>query len=62
LPPGFVLRSNTFAMEWPPRSGRTQDFPEIDRAEFFPADLAREKINQAQIEFLDRLAGILQTP
>ena len=62
LPPDFVLRSNTFAMEWPPRSGRTQDFPEIDRAEFFPADLAREKINQAQIEFLDRLAGILQTP
>src|SRR2546423_356879 len=62
LPPDFVVASNSFAMEWPPRSGRTQDFPEIDRAEFFPADLARKKINQAQIEFLDRLAGILQTP
>ena len=55
LPPEFVLASNTFAMEWPPRSGRTAEFPEIDRAEFFPIELAREKINQAQIEFLDRL-------
>lgn len=55
LPPDFILASNTFAMEWPPRSGRTAEFPEIDRAEFFPIELAREKINQAQIEFLDRL-------
>jgi predicted NUDIX family NTP pyrophosphohydrolase len=55
LPPDFVLASNSFAMEWPPRSGRTQDFPEIDRAEFFPVELARDKINVAQIELLDRL-------
>jgi predicted NUDIX family NTP pyrophosphohydrolase len=55
LPEDFALRSNTFSMEWPPRSGRTQEFPEIDRAEFFPIELAKEKINQAQIEFLDRL-------
>ena len=55
LPQSFVLRSNTFAMEWPPRSGRTQEFPEIDRAEFFPIEIVREKINQAQMEFLDRL-------
>ena len=55
LPPEFVLASNTFAMEWPPRSGRTAEFPEIDRAEFFAIELAREKINPAQIEFLDRL-------
>src|SRR5689334_11397166 len=36
LPDDFVLRSNTFELEWPPRSGRMQSFPEIDRAEFFP--------------------------
>ena len=47
--------SNTFEMEWPPRSGRTQSFPEIDRAEWFAADEARGKLNPAQAEFLDRL-------
>ena len=47
--------SNTFEMEWPPRSGRTQSFPEIDRAEWFAVDVAREKLNPAQAEFLDRL-------
>ena len=47
--------SNTFEIEWPPRSGRTQAFPEIDRAEWFPVDVAREKLNPAQAEFLDRL-------
>ena len=60
LPPDFVLASNTFAMEWPPRSGRTQEFPEVDRAEFFPIEVAREKINSAQIEFLDRLVDSIQ--
>ena len=55
LPEDFAMVSNTFPMEWPPRSGRTQEFPEIDRAEFFPIELAKEKINQAQIEFLQRL-------
>ena len=60
LPKNFVLASNTFAMEWPPRSGRTHEFPEIDRAEFFPIELAKEKINQAQIEFLDRLAAVIK--
>ena len=47
--------SNTFTMEWPPRSGRVAEFPEIDRAEWFPVDVAREKLNPAQAEFLDRL-------
>jgi predicted NUDIX family NTP pyrophosphohydrolase len=61
LADGFVVASNTFAMEWPPRSGRTQEFPEVDRAEFFLIDVAREKINQAQIEFLDRLVALVQT-
>jgi predicted NUDIX family NTP pyrophosphohydrolase len=47
--------SNTFTMEWPPRSGRMEEFPEIDRAEWFPVEVAREKLNPAQAEFLDRL-------
>jgi len=47
--------SNTFTMEWPPRSGRTQEFPEVDRAEWFSVDDAREKIIPAQAAFLDRL-------
>jgi predicted NUDIX family NTP pyrophosphohydrolase len=47
--------SNTFTMEWPPRSGRSQEFPEIDRAEWFPVDDARGKLNPAQAGFLDRL-------
>jgi predicted NUDIX family NTP pyrophosphohydrolase len=49
------VRSNTFTMEWPPRSGRTAEFPEIDRAGWFAIDEAREKLNPAQAEFLDRL-------
>ena len=61
LPTDFVVVCNSFALEWPPRSGRSQDFPEIDRAEFFPIELAKEKINPAQIAFLDRLLAILQT-
>jgi predicted NUDIX family NTP pyrophosphohydrolase len=48
--------SNTFAMEWPPRSGRTAEFPEIDRAEWFDLPTARTKILAAQEPFLDRLA------
>jgi predicted NUDIX family NTP pyrophosphohydrolase len=47
--------SNTFEMEWPPRSGRMQAFPEIDRAEWFAVEEAREKLIPAQVEFLDRL-------
>jgi predicted NUDIX family NTP pyrophosphohydrolase len=50
-----AIRSNTFTMEWPPRSGRTAEFPEIDRATWFGIDAAREKLVAAQAEFLDRL-------
>ena len=50
-----AARSNTFEMEWPPRSGRRQEFPEIDRAEWFPLARAREKLIPAQVAFLDRL-------
>jgi predicted NUDIX family NTP pyrophosphohydrolase len=49
------VRSNTFTMEWPPRSGQTAEFPEIDRAEWFAVDEAREKLVAAQSEFVDRL-------
>ena len=47
--------SNTFELEWPPRSGRRQEFPEVDRAEWFALDEARRRINAAQAAFLDRL-------
>jgi len=50
-----VLASNTFSMEWPPRSGKQQEFPEVDRAEWFEPAAAREKILPAQAELLDRL-------
>ena len=50
-----TLRSNTFAMEWPPRSGKEHEFPEVDRAEWFSPERARLKINPAQAAFLDRL-------
>jgi len=49
------LASNTFTMEWPPRSGTQQEFPEVDRAEWFDLGTAREKILPAQAELLDRL-------
>jgi predicted NUDIX family NTP pyrophosphohydrolase len=51
----FELASNTFEMEWPPRSGKMQSFPEVDRASFFAVEEARRKINVAQTAFLDRL-------
>jgi predicted NUDIX family NTP pyrophosphohydrolase len=51
--------SNSFEIEWPPRSGRMQSFPEIDRLEWFALAEARVKLNPAQAEFLDRLAAIL---
>jgi predicted NUDIX family NTP pyrophosphohydrolase len=53
-----LLRSNTFSLPWPPRSGKLQEFPEIDRAEWFPLDIARRKILKGQAEFLDRLAAL----
>jgi predicted NUDIX family NTP pyrophosphohydrolase len=47
--------SNTFPLEWPPRSGRVRDFPEIDRSAWFAVDIAREKLVKGQVPFLDRL-------
>lgn len=50
-----AVTSNDFEMEWPPRSGQTQRFPEVDRAQWFAVEQAREKINPAQAALLDRL-------
>jgi predicted NUDIX family NTP pyrophosphohydrolase len=47
--------SNTFELEWPPRSGRAQAFPEVDRAAWFDLDTARRKIVKSQRPFLDRI-------
>jgi predicted NUDIX family NTP pyrophosphohydrolase len=49
LPDDFTLASNTFELEWPPHSWQTQPFPEIDRAEFFSIEEARQTINPAQL-------------
>ncbi|MCR6490389.1 NUDIX domain-containing protein [Amycolatopsis sp. OK19-0408] len=49
----------TFTMEWPPRSGRQQEFPELDRVEWFSLDVAREKLVKGQLPFLDRLLQLV---
>ncbi|HEX9967254.1 MAG TPA: NUDIX domain-containing protein, partial [Solirubrobacterales bacterium] len=54
-----TLRSNSFEMEWPPRSGRRQEFPEVDRAEWFGLEEARRRLLAAQSSFLDRLEELL---
>ncbi len=54
-----TLRSNLFEMEWPPRSGRKQSFPEVDRAAWFTPDRARIKVLARQAPFIDRLLGTL---
>ena len=50
--------SNTFELEWPPRSGRVQEFPEIDRAAWVPVDEARTKLVKGQVPLLDRLLAL----
>jgi predicted NUDIX family NTP pyrophosphohydrolase len=59
LPDSFELKSNTFEIEWPPGSGKSRMFPEVDRAEFFVENDARRKMNPAQTVFLDRLRDTL---
>lgn len=54
-----AIRSNTVEIEWPPRSGRKQTFPEVDRAGWFDLELAREKIVEGQRPFLERLGSLL---
>ena len=58
--PADAVRSNTFEIEWPPKSGRMQSFPEIDRAAWFDIPTARSKILSAQTTFLDRLLDQLR--
>jgi predicted NUDIX family NTP pyrophosphohydrolase len=55
------ITSNTVEVQWPPRSGKMLEIPEVDRAQWFGLQAAREKINPAQADLLDRLAEILDT-
>ena len=53
------ITSNSFTMEWPPKSGRLAEFPEVDRAEWFGVDQAREKVNRGQVSLLDQLTALV---
>lgn len=52
-----AITSNVFELEWPPRSGRRQQFPEVDRAQWFTLSDAQVKLNAAQVQFVERLAA-----
>lgn len=54
------ISSNTFSMEWPPKSGRFQQFPEVDRADWFSIEAARKRITRGQVVFLERLLAVLR--
>jgi predicted NUDIX family NTP pyrophosphohydrolase len=54
-----IIKSNSFTMEWPPKSGKQKDFPEIDRGEWCTADLCRRKIIKGQLPFIEELLKIL---
>ncbi len=58
-PEGEPVRSNSVPVEWPPRSGRTLEVPEVDQGRFFDLAAARRKINPAQAPLLDRLASLV---
>lgn len=53
---------NTFTLEWPPKSGKIKEYPEVDKAEWFPAELARTKINPKQAVLIDELANSMLRP
>jgi predicted NUDIX family NTP pyrophosphohydrolase len=55
------IRSNTFQLEWPPKSGKIQEFPEVDRGGWFSLPEARQKILKGQIPFLDKLEEKIKT-
>jgi predicted NUDIX family NTP pyrophosphohydrolase len=55
-----TIQSNTFSMEWPPRSGKHQEFPEVDRAEWFAMDIAKEKILKGQVSLLEELMQLVE--
>ena len=54
-----AFTSATFRMEWPPRSGKLEEFPELDRVSYFDLDTARTKLNEAQGLLIDRLLEVL---
>ena len=56
-----IVKSNTFQLEWPPKSGKFKSFPEIDKAEWMDFTVAKEKINAVQAAFIDQLETILNT-
>ena len=56
----LTIKSNLFEIEWPPRSGKKQSFPEVDRAAWFDIDTAKVKINPAQAELIDELSKTLR--
>ena len=59
LPEPFECKSNLFELEWPPRSGKYQQFPEVDQARFFSEEVAKRKLKATQVPFLDRLRAAL---
>ena len=59
LPEPFECKSNLFQLEWPPRSGKYQTFPEVDQVCFFSEDVARQKLKPAQVPLLERLRAAL---
>ena len=54
------IKSNTFLMEWPPRSGKKQEFPEVDRGEWFTIDTAKKKLLKGQVGFIEELCKLLK--
>jgi predicted NUDIX family NTP pyrophosphohydrolase len=54
-----AIKSNTFSIEWPPRSGKMRTFPEVDRAEWFTIDAAKKKILKGQVGFIEELQQLL---
>jgi predicted NUDIX family NTP pyrophosphohydrolase len=56
------FKSNTFSLEWPPRSGKMREFPEVDRAEFFSFAECAVKMHPAELPFLERLAALITRP
>jgi predicted NUDIX family NTP pyrophosphohydrolase len=57
-----AIRSNTFELEWPPKSGKMRAFPEVDRARFFSLAAAAQKLHTAELPFLERLRALLPEP
>ena len=56
------IQSNSFTIEWPPKSGNWKSYPEVDKAAWFDSEMAKEKINPAQVAFIDELIDKLNTP